>query len=139
MDQRFREIVGLGLKFIEQPRVLDGDDGLVRKTLLKREFLGGERNGPVAVDDEDTDRLALASKRRAGHGAGARRARGRQSGPVGDLWIDIVDVGNVNLPVFEQDRAGHVMPANPDWSRCSRSAILRLRSVTTFWGSAVIY
>ena len=68
-----RSSASLGL--VEQPRVLDGDRGLVGKTLLKRKLFGGEGREPVAIDDENADRLALAPQRRAGHRAGARGAR----------------------------------------------------------------
>ena len=73
--QRLGEIACSGLHLVEQACVFDSDDGLVGKTLLEREFVGGERYGPVAVNDEDTDRLVLAPKGRAGDDASARRAR----------------------------------------------------------------
>jgi hypothetical protein len=116
-DLRCRGLPGqrlLGL--VEQPRVLDGDNRLVGEALLKRKLLSGERVRAVTMHDENADRLALAPKRRAGHDAGTG-AGGRQTGPVGDCGIDIVYIGNVNLPVFEDDRPGQVASANPQLRR----------------------
>ena len=53
----------------------------------------------VAIDDEGADRLAVAPQRRAAHRAGARGAGMWQAWPVGHRRIDMVEVGNVNLPV----------------------------------------
>jgi hypothetical protein len=69
------------------------------------------------MHDEDTDRLVLAAKGRAGHDAGARGARGRQAGPVGDCGIDIEYIGNMDLPIFAQHGAGQVVASNPQLRR----------------------
>ena len=48
--QRFGEIVGALAQFVEQPRVLDGDDGLRGEVLHQRDLLVGERPHLLAVD-----------------------------------------------------------------------------------------
>ena len=51
--------------------------------------------------DENADRLTLSAQRRAGQYTGACRSRRWQPGPVGDVWIDIVEVGNVDLAILD--------------------------------------
>ena len=46
------EIVGSLAQFIEQPRVLDGDDGLGGEILHKRDLLVGEGPNLLAKDDD---------------------------------------------------------------------------------------
>ena len=114
---------------VEQPRILDGDDGLVCKALQQRELLLGERHGTVAMHDESADRLALAPQRRAHHRAGARAARVWQAGPVGDCRIEIVQIGNVDLPVLAKHRSGQIAPADPEFGRRKlRADTLRARA-----------
>ena len=79
--------------FVDQPRVLDRDRGLIGKTLLKQHLLVGEGREPVAVDDQRADRLAFTPQGRAGHRTGAGRARRREARPAGDGGIDIVEIG----------------------------------------------
>ena len=69
------------------------------------------------MHDERADRLALAPKRGAGYRAGARGARVWQSGPVCDRRVDIVHIGNVDLPIFAKDRGGQVTRAHPQLRR----------------------
>ena len=45
-------------QFIEQPRVLDGDDGLGGEVLHQLDLLVGERSNLLAVDDDSADQLA---------------------------------------------------------------------------------
>ena len=52
------------LQFLEQSRVLDGDDGLVREHLQECDILAPEGANFVAADGEDTDNLALTHERR---------------------------------------------------------------------------
>ena len=105
------DVRGRGLPFkgfprlVEQSRVLDGDHGLIGEALLQRQLLVGERREAVAIDDERADRLALAPERRAAdranpHGAGGHRR------PVRHRRIDIVQIGDVDLPVLLVDGRG---------------------------------
>jgi hypothetical protein len=102
---------------VEQPRIFDGDHGLVGEALQKRKLFVSERHGPVAMHDENTNRLALAPQRRAGHRAGARGAGVGQSGPVRDRGVEMVQIGNVDLPVLAKHRAGQIARANPELRR----------------------
>ena len=49
--QRFGEIVGALAQLVEQPRVLDGDDGLGGKVRDQLDLLVGERPHLLTVDD----------------------------------------------------------------------------------------
>ena len=64
----------------------------------------------VAVDDQRADCLALAPQRRAGHRAGAGRARRRQAWPVRYRGIDIIEVGHMDLPVLATTVPGMFAP-----------------------------
>ena len=57
--QRFAEIVGALAQFVEQPRILDGDDGLGGEVLHQRDLLVGERPDLLAVDDNGADELII--------------------------------------------------------------------------------
>ena len=56
--------------------------------------------------------IALPSRRSGvpAHHAGARGACVRQAGPVGNRGIDIVQIGNVDLPVLAQTVPGRLRP-----------------------------
>ncbi len=79
------------LRLLEQPRVLDGDDGLVGETLLERKLLRRKGQRPVAVYDENADRLPSRRNGVPAMTACARGARRRQAGPVGYFRIEIVE------------------------------------------------
>ena len=53
------------LQLLEQPGVLDGDDGLVRERLQQRDLLLGERADLEAVQHQHTDRPAVPTQRDA--------------------------------------------------------------------------
>ena len=50
-------------QFIEQPRVLDGDDGLSGEVLHQRDLLVGERPNFLAVDDDGADQFIILEHR----------------------------------------------------------------------------
>ena len=106
----FQRLPGL----VEQPRVLDGDHGLVGEALLKGEFFRGERQQPIAINDERAERLPFAPERGAAHRTGARRAGVGEAGPIGHRRIEMIEVRNVKLPVLADHRARHVSAADPD-------------------------
>ena len=58
--QRFAQL-------IEQPRVLDGDDGLRGKVRDKLDLLVGKRSYLLAVDDDAADQLAILEHRHEQH------------------------------------------------------------------------
>src|SRR5262249_38698038 len=70
--KRLGEIVGTLSQLVEQPRVLDGDDGLVGEIADQLDLLVGERPHLLAVDRDGADQLAFLqhwnSKNRAGTG-----------------------------------------------------------------------
>ena len=51
------EIVGALAQLVEQPRVLDGDDGLRGEVLHQLDLLVGERPDFLAVDGDGADQL----------------------------------------------------------------------------------
>src|SRR6202162_4189001 len=53
--QRLGEIVGAVAQFVEQPRVLDGDDGLRGEVLHQFDLLVGKGPDLLAVDDDGAD------------------------------------------------------------------------------------
>ena len=60
---RSRQISGPGLQFLEQPDVLDRDDGLVGEGLDEVDLLVGEGSHHPAPDRDDPDRRALPHQR----------------------------------------------------------------------------
>ena len=104
---------------VEQPRVFGRDHGLVGKALQQREFIFREGHGAVAVHDERANGTSLQAKRCAGHGAAAGRSRRRQPGPPGHRRR-IIDVGNVDLTVFEIDRTRHELRGDCDMRQRDR-------------------
>ena len=93
--------------------VFDGDNGLVGEALQERKFFRGERQQLVAIDDEGADRLVVAPQRRAAHRARARGAGMWRAWPVGHRRIDMVEVGDVNLPVPGNHLARQVRAIDP--------------------------
>ena len=50
-------------QLVEQPRVLDGDDGLAGEILDQLDLLVGERSDLLAVDTDRTDQLVVLEHR----------------------------------------------------------------------------
>jgi hypothetical protein len=61
--QRLGEIVGTLAQLVEQPGVLDGDDGLGGKVLDQFDLLVGEGANLLAVDDDRADNLVSPQQR----------------------------------------------------------------------------
>ena len=55
-------------QFVEQPRVLDGDDGLGGEVLDQLDLLVGERTNLLAVDGDRADQLVLLEHRHGENG-----------------------------------------------------------------------
>ena len=62
-------------QFVEQPRVLDGDDRLRGEVLQQFDLLVGERPHLLAVDAEHADKLAILEHRNVDQRAGAAALR----------------------------------------------------------------
>src|SRR6185437_16011100 len=109
---------GLPLKcflgLVEQPRVLDGDHGLIGKGLLEHQLFRRERQQPVAIDDENADRVAVPTQWRAAHGSRAGGAGMRQARPVRHRGVDMVEVRNMYLSILGDDGAWQILTADPD-------------------------
>ena len=73
--QRFGEIVGTLAQFLEQPRVLDRDDGLGGEVLHQLDLLFGERTNLGPIDADGADRLVVLE-----HGDIQQRAHAREVG-----------------------------------------------------------
>src|SRR6516165_9622594 len=56
-------------QFIQQPRVLDGDDGLSGEILHRRNMLVSERADFLSVDDDGADQLIVLEHRHSNEGA----------------------------------------------------------------------
>src|SRR5215472_14891818 len=55
--QRFAEVGGALVQLVEEPPVLDGDDGLIGKGFNQRDLAGGEGAHLVTVDHEYANQL----------------------------------------------------------------------------------
>ncbi len=98
------------LGFVEQPRILDRDHRLVSESLLQRQLSVGEWREPLAVDDQDSNRLVFVSKRRGRYRARAFGSRCHH-GPMRHAGIDMIEVGNMDLPIFPEHRSREVVAA----------------------------
>ena len=93
------------LQFVKQPRILDGDDGLISEGLDKLDLAGSERFDLVATDDDDADDDAIAQQRNTEVGSnltGAEVVGHRQR----EFGIS-ANVGDVHGPAGCSDAAGH--------------------------------
>ena len=70
---RARKLRRAGAQFAEQPRVLDGDDGLVGEILHQRDLLVGKRPDFLPVDDDAADQYIVLEHRHAKRGTRAAK------------------------------------------------------------------
>ena len=63
------KLAALFLELLEQPGVLDGDDGLIRERLQQRDLLLGERTDLQSPQHECPDRSVVTDQRHRQHGA----------------------------------------------------------------------
>ena len=66
----------ISAQLVEQPRVLDGDDGLGGEVLHQLDLLVGERAHLLAVDDDRADQLVVLEHRHGEKGARAAELDG---------------------------------------------------------------
>ena len=103
--QRLGEIVGAPAQLVEQPRVLDGDDGLVSEAADQFNLAVSEWPHLLAVDDEGPHELVLLE-----HGDGDDRPRTAELGDLrgsgASCAIEIIgfglDVGDLNRPLGDR-------------------------------------
>ena len=88
--QRFGEIVGALAQLVEQPRVLDGDDGLGGEVLHQLDLLVGERPHLLAGRSRSaptsSSSLSIGTTRRAGAAEFAPRDWARSVGDPSATW-----------------------------------------------------
>ena len=72
--QRLAQIVGALAQLVEQPRVLDRDDGLLGKVLHQLDLLVGERAHLLPVNADRADQLVLLEHRDDDIGPGAGKS-----------------------------------------------------------------
>src|SRR5882757_4123729 len=88
--QRFSEFAGLGLNLIEQPRILDGDDGLVGEGLHQGQLFRRKLKTRFRVSEDDrSDADAVPKQRHEGDGAKLSRAL-RAAGRLGRVCSQYV-------------------------------------------------
>ena len=109
----FEHVAGCGLllkgftQLVEQPRVLDGDDGLVGESLQELHLLIRERPGFVAHDTDDANRSTAAHH---GHHRHCPVAAGKEVARPGyELGRRVSDVGDVHNSAVENGEAVHVL------------------------------
>jgi len=89
---------------LEQPRVFDGNDGLVGEGLEQFNQSIGEWPGRCPADGNCADGLAFMDKRHGQYGSVAKMA-----GAGTALWVFIslgLNIGNVDRLLFEHNTAG---------------------------------
>src|SRR5215470_9859152 len=98
--QRFCEIVGALAQFIEQPRVLDGDNGLVSECSDQSNLFVRERAHYPALQNDHTNRGSLTHKRYAKHRPHIESAVAQRI-----IWI-ITDITDMDWPSLKNNAPG---------------------------------
>ena len=96
--QRLAEIVGALAQLVEQPRVLDGDDGLGGEVLHQLDLLVGEGPDLLAIDDDSADQLVVLE-----HRHGEQRARAAEFDDGSDRWIAF-EIGWLSVMIGDMDQ-----------------------------------
>ena len=106
--QRFGKVACALLLRLEQPRVLNGDDGLGGKVLHQCNLFFGERPNLLAIDGDDADHLVILEHRHPDQSAGLRNfdRSDTHSHAVGRCFAYVIDLNH--FPVAD-DTAGGVL------------------------------
>ena len=99
-------------QFGEQPGVLDGDDRLVGEGLEQLHLGRFKRPQYVAVNVKGADGAALGPQRRAENGANPGAARNGRAGPICEFAVQVVQIRQMDLPVFANNLSRQVPAAN---------------------------
>ena len=119
---RAGQLVGAGLQFAEQPRILHRDDGLVGKSAHQFDLPLGERLDPLPIKRDNADWLAVAQQWHPKDGA----SPGRHS--LGHREIRISeDVRDMHEPALERHPRGDAAATRDDCSLAGDLPILGLR------------
>jgi hypothetical protein len=94
------EIGVLGLELGEQPRVFDGDGGLIGEGFQQSEVAVGERSNLVPPDDDHSQQLVSPE-----HGEGQQGPEGELPAQISELGVRL-DIVNVNGAPFKGDTPG---------------------------------
>ena len=107
-----RSVIGALAQFVEQPRVLDGDDGLGGEVLQQLDLLVGERPHLLAVDAEHADKLAILEHRNVDQRAGAAALRDDDGRLLaGEIGFVEPQIGNLQSPLVAATRASGLFGA----------------------------
>ena len=104
-------------QLVEQPRILDGDDGLRGERPQERKLLIRKRSWRTAYDAEQADRLIAAH-----HGRDRDRpvtAGQEVPAPGGQFGRSIPHVRNVHDPAIEHGCTMHVLPREGGTGNCA--------------------
>jgi hypothetical protein len=80
--QRFRQIIRALAQFVEQPRILDGDDGLAGEACHQLDLLIGEGTNFLTEDGDGPNQVIILEHRHNDHGPNATKLDG-----VDDRWM----------------------------------------------------
>jgi hypothetical protein len=98
-------------QFIQEPRVLDGDNGLSGEILDKSDLPVGKRKYPRASQHDHSNDLALAFEGHAENGAESPRLL-----PLGESIFRVsFHIGNLNRFAAQQDPSGNRAPPRRNW------------------------
>jgi hypothetical protein len=117
-------------QFVEQPRVLDGDDGLSGEVLYQRDLFVGEWPDFLSVDADDTDQSILLEHRDTEGGPITPEVDARNHKRIAfDVGLYFPDIVNVDHLFASRYAAQNAIRWRPDhWLALPRFSIRR-RSV----------
>src|SRR5262249_26211828 len=95
--QRFSEVTRALTQFIEQPRILDGDDGLGGEILYQRNLFVGKGTNFLTIDRNGTDQLIIFEHWHHEKGASAARV---SDGPTGRIAFEVRGRGTQVIKMY---------------------------------------
>src|SRR6516225_8435682 len=112
-------------ELIEQPRVLDGDDGLRSKVLHQFDLLVGERQNFLTIDDNRADQHVFLEQWYAECGPTAPEFDGRNHIRIAfDIRLYLLDVGDVDRLFASRYTTQNAIYWRPDcWLALARFSI----------------
>src|SRR5262249_18949903 len=114
--QRFREIRRALAQLVQQPGILDGDDGLFREIVNKLDLFVAERPHLLAVDGDRADQLILLEHRYDENGASAGRlGQGNRRWLAFDVGLLQSEVDDVLQLLGRDNAAERIVGAKADY------------------------
>src|SRR5262249_16991700 len=122
----FHQLLGLRFyllcslaQFVEQPRILDCDDGLSGEVRQQLDLFIREGLNLVTVDAYDAVEFVVFDERHYNHGANATNLhRLHHSGITLDIRLSLRQVGEVDGPARSHHHVKHAMRGRTDWRLC---------------------